>query len=143
MTHLLAITRQSAALFFCGFVPVTMLLPAANASDGDRICTNAPKTTKHSLSRTKEAPLSHSWLRWCPDDFCPKSVPCIPSLRSCFGCDDYCSKPAPTLCWPRTHFCPDDFCRKELPYLCWPASPWMRCSPCESTRGEVDYMKGK
>ena len=62
----------------------------------------------------------------CPDDYCPKPLPCVPCApRGC--CDDYCAKPLP--CVPcALRGCCDDYCPKPCCiYLppCWPA--WYSC----------------
>jgi hypothetical protein len=57
----------------------------------------------------------------CPDDYCPKSCPCV--ARPQGWCrDDYCRKLFPCLC-PPAGWCPDEYCRKPLPNLCWPPLP--------------------
>jgi hypothetical protein len=62
----------------------------------------------------------------CPDDYCPKPLPCVPCAPR--GCsNDYCPKPLPCVpCAPRG--CCNDYCPKPCCiYLppCWPA--WYSC----------------
>lgn len=62
----------------------------------------------------------------CCDDYCPKSMPCVPCApNGC--CNDYCAKPMP--CTAPLNYCgPNDFCPKPCNmYLppCWPA--WYSC----------------
>ncbi|MHB1036187.1 MAG: hypothetical protein ACYC35_15960 [Pirellulales bacterium] len=69
---------------------------------------------------------------WCPDDYCPKPLPCVPCLkRSCLP-DDYCPKPLPCVPCRAASTCVDDYCPKPLPVLCWPLSrQFLRCPPPE------------
>lgn len=51
----------------------------------------------------------------CPDDYCRKSIPCVPCLRGPWCCDDYCHKSLPCLpCTPLGRCC-DDYCEKPCP----------------------------
>ena len=52
----------------------------------------------------------------CPDDYCPKPLPCVPCApRGC--CDDYCAKPLP--CVPcALRGCCDDYCPKPCAFTC-------------------------
>jgi hypothetical protein len=73
----------------------------------------------------------------CPDDYCPKPLPCVPCLSCCRTCDDYCRKPMPCVpCLPCCRTC-DDYCRKPLPCLCWPCNPGYKCvtSCCRPSPG--------
>jgi hypothetical protein len=75
--------------------------------------------------------LAEQWqLRkhWCPDDYCPKALPCVP--RNLCGCiDDYCPKTLP--CVPSNlPGCTDDYWRKKCPlYLGALCEPWYHCGP--------------
>src|SRR5437016_5003745 len=63
----------------------------------------------------------------CPDDYCPKPLPCPRPNRGGCLCDDYCPKPMPVIsCFPRG--CVDDYCPKPFP-CCLPPSlrPWYTC----------------
>jgi len=69
----------------------------------------------------------------CPDDYCPKPLPCAPPV-SCRGPNDYCPKPLPTTC-PAKCFGPDDYCPKKCPIFlppCYP--PWYTCGPAQGCR---------
>jgi hypothetical protein len=57
----------------------------------------------------------------CPDDYCPKPLPCVPCLKLGGVADDYCPKPWPCIpCW-RPCGVADDYCTKPLPCLPCPA----------------------
>jgi hypothetical protein len=64
----------------------------------------------------------------CPDDYCPKPLPCVP-CAACGCCpDDYCPKPLPCVfcmpgcCWP------DDYCPKPFVFCLPPCYPsWYTC----------------
>lgn len=66
----------------------------------------------------------------CADDYCPKSLPCVPCLRlpTCDG--RYCRKASPCLSYYHTSRRMDDYCQKPLPQLCRPTNtrPYF-CSP--------------
>lgn len=65
---------------------------------------------------------------FCPDDYCPKLLPCVPPNPK--GCvDDYCQKPQP--CVPRNPTgCVDDYCPKTCPlFLGNLCEPWYTCCP--------------
>jgi hypothetical protein len=67
---------------------------------------------------------------WCPDDYCPKKLPCVPCTpRGCV--DDYCPKKLPCVpCNPRG--CVDDYCPKTCPIWLGPlCQPWYTCGPPE------------
>jgi hypothetical protein len=73
---------------------------------------------------------------WCPDDYCRKSLPCVPANEK--GCvDDYCRKSIP--CVPANpKGCVDDFCRKTCPiFLGSLCEPWYRCGPDACPGGPV------
>jgi hypothetical protein len=64
---------------------------------------------------------------WCPDDYCPKTLPCVPPVPK--GCvDDYCPKTLPCVP-PVAKGCVDDYCPKTCPIVlkCW--EPWYKCCP--------------
>lgn len=65
---------------------------------------------------------------WCPDDYCPKSMPVVPPNPK--GCvDDYCRKTLPGVP-PNAKGCVDDYCRKTCPlFLGKLCEPWYRCGP--------------
>ena len=70
---------------------------------------------------------------WCPDDYCPKSLPEVPpNARGC--ADDYCRKAMPGVV-PNAKGCADDYCPKTCPlYLGSLREPWYTCGapPCGS-----------
>ena len=57
----------------------------------------------------------------CPDDYCPKPLPCATPWRYC-GPDDYCPKPLPCAT-PWRYCAPDDYCPKPPPPLPAPCLP--------------------
>jgi hypothetical protein len=72
---------------------------------------------------------------WCPDDYCSKSLPCVPTnARGCV--DDYCPKTLPCVP-PNPKGCVDDYCPKTCPillgsncdprYLCGPPENCLKC----------------
>lgn len=65
---------------------------------------------------------------WCPDDYGPKALPCVPpNARGCV--DDYCPKPLPCVA-PGPAGCVDDYCPKTCPlFLGSLCAPWYRCGP--------------
>jgi hypothetical protein len=67
---------------------------------------------------------------WCPDDYCPKTLPVPPPRPPCNLPDNYCIKilPAPP---PRPPCClPDDYCRKPCAIHLGPCvEPWYTCGP--------------
>jgi hypothetical protein len=66
----------------------------------------------------------------CPNDYCPKPIPCI-SPFCCCGPDDYCTKPLPCV---RPFCCSqcDDYCAKPCPTI-------SQCyTPPGSTCGSTD-----
>ena len=66
----------------------------------------------------------------CPDNYCPKPLPCVP-CAPLGQCDCYCPKPMP--CTSPLRYCgPNDYCPKPCClYLppCWPA--WYSCGALE------------
>jgi hypothetical protein len=85
-------------------------------------------------SRKCASPCSRGGLMLCcPDDYCPKPLPCLPCpQRSCCP-DNYCRKPLPCVPCPKTCWRPDDYCRKPMPRLCWlPPPVKYSCGPCPS-----------
>lgn len=78
----------------------------------------------------------------CPDDHCPKPLPCVCDVPACCP-DTFCRKPCLVLPCPTKARCPDDYCRKSIPktcsspyshwYKCVPLGPWSACYPqvCE------------
>jgi hypothetical protein len=65
---------------------------------------------------------------WCPDNYCPKTAPCVPPRAS--GCvDDYCPKKLP--CVPANpKGCLDDYCPKTCSILLGRnCEPWYTCGP--------------
>jgi hypothetical protein len=69
------------------------------------------------------------WRRcWCPDDYCPKTLPCVPPNAK--GCvDDYCQKALPCVP-PNAKGCVDDYCPKKCPlFLGGLCEPWYTCGP--------------
>jgi hypothetical protein len=52
---------------------------------------------------------------WCPDDYCPKALPCVPP-NACGCVDDYCPKKLPCVS-PNPEGCLDDYCPKTCPIL--------------------------
>ncbi len=83
----------------------------------------------------------------CPDDYCPKPLPCVPWARCCCP-DDYCCKPYPYLFSPALSCCGDDYCCKPFPHLCWPRLPvHYSCGPpardeCAAPKQVTDYFDG-
>jgi hypothetical protein len=70
------------------------------------------------------------WSCWCPDDYRPKCLPCVPPNPK--GCvDDYCPKCLPCVP-PNPEGCVDDYCPKccplVIPRCCGPACT---CGPPE------------
>ena len=63
---------------------------------------------------------------WCPDDYCPKPLPCVgPNAKGCV--DDYCPKALPCVP-PNPKGCVDDYCPKTCPiWLGKLCEPWYRC----------------
>ena len=72
---------------------------------------------------------------WCPDDYCPKKLPCVPpNARGCV--DDYCPKTLPCVP-PNPKGCVDDYCPRCCPlFLGSLCEPWYTCSPprCRPSR---------
>jgi hypothetical protein len=76
---------------------------------------------------------------WCPNDYCPKTLPCVPPNAK--GCvNDYCPKSLPCVP-PNPKGCVDDYCRKTCPLtLGKVCEPWYICGapqgcgaePCRS-----------
>jgi hypothetical protein len=68
---------------------------------------------------------------WCPDDYCPKSSPCItPNASSCR--DDYCPKKLPCVP-PNPNGCLDDYRCKTCPILLRSnCEPWYACGPMQN-----------
>src|SRR5262245_23643457 len=79
------------------------------------------------LARAAEPPLAGKWFTWfgrpldlwkgctcwCPDDYCPKTLPCVSCTPK--GCvDDYCPKTLPCVP-PCAGGCVDDYCPKNCP----------------------------
>jgi hypothetical protein len=69
---------------------------------------------------------------WCPDDYCPKTLPCVPpTARGCV--DDYCPKALPWVP-PNARGCVDDYCPRPCPlWLGKWCESWYRCGPCPGT----------
>jgi hypothetical protein len=66
---------------------------------------------------------------WCPDDYCPRSLPAV--ALPCKGCkDDYCPKAIPVVS-PTCKGCKDDYCPKSLPCPGKLCEPWYSCGPCK------------
>jgi hypothetical protein len=63
---------------------------------------------------------------WCPDDYCRKTLPCVPPNAK--GCvDDYCRKSLPCVP-PNARGCVDDYCPKTCPiFLGKLCEPWYTC----------------
>ena len=64
----------------------------------------------------------------CPDDYCPKPLPCA-AHNWCGTCDDYCKKPLPCAGHNWCGTC-DDYNKKCGPISmtqCLP--PWFKCYP--------------
>jgi hypothetical protein len=75
--------------------------------------------------------LSFLWQErkcWCPDDYCPKALPCVrAAARGCV--DDYCPKNLPCVL-PNAKGCVDDYCPKTCPILLGSnREPWYTCGP--------------
>jgi hypothetical protein len=68
---------------------------------------------------------------WCPDDYCPKPLPCVrPGPCGCV--DDYCFKKLPWVP-PNAKGCADDYCPKTCPILLGSnCEPWYTCGPPQS-----------
>jgi hypothetical protein len=65
---------------------------------------------------------------WCPDDYCPKTSPCVPP-NACGCVDDYCPKKLPCVS-PNPKGCLDDYCPKICPILLGGnCEPWYTCGP--------------
>ncbi len=70
---------------------------------------------------------------WCPNDYCPKTLPAPPPRPPFVFPNDYCKKtmPAPP---PRPPFVfPNDYCKKQCPVRIGPCvEPWYTCGvrPC-------------
>jgi hypothetical protein len=65
----------------------------------------------------------------CPDDYCPKKLPCAPCPVHSGGRDDYCPKSLPVPC-PLKYCGHDDYCPKACPTHLPPCSPpWYTCVP--------------
>lgn len=147
MTVSLMRSRWSNIGLVTNVVILTMFALTASASDDGAGCDDptCQKKTKTNGWRPGLAASRNSHC-WCPDDYQIKSAPCIPKLRTCFGCDDYCCKPSPQLGWPGACFTADDYCRKPVPCFHWLANPFLRCSPDAKTDNAADafdYMNGK
>ncbi|WP_146599186.1 hypothetical protein [Novipirellula aureliae] len=54
--------------------------------------------------------------KWCPDDYCAKTEPCV-RVPLCLQRDDYCPKTEPCVRVPLC-FGPDDYEQKCLPKVC-------------------------
>jgi hypothetical protein len=66
----------------------------------------------------------------CPDDYCPKPMPCVACGHATVGCDDYCAKPAPCPPADRDTVWCDDYCEKE-----WLAQPCQPLPGASCSRG--------
>jgi hypothetical protein len=67
---------------------------------------------------------------WCPDDYCPKPLPCPPCKDCNCCCDDYCPKPMPCPPCKDCNCCCDDYCPKPAPNLCIPLRrDFLKCVP--------------
>jgi hypothetical protein len=65
---------------------------------------------------------------WCPNDYCPKSLPAPPPAPPFVFPNDYCKKtlpsppPVPPCCLP------NDYCKKPCPIRIGPCvEPWYTC----------------
>jgi hypothetical protein len=70
----------------------------------------------------------HPPCMMCPDDYCPKPMPCSAPFKYC-GPDDYCCKTMPCVA-PFKYCGPNDYCCKPLPPilpLC--PTPLYTCGP--------------
>ena len=102
-----SLTWLDAALWLTLFF---ILIESALAGEGGR-------------SPAVDPPCCGGLMLCCPDDYCPKPLPCVPSpLLSCCP-SDYCLKPLPWLRAPTLSCCGGDYCPKPLPGLCWLRSP--------------------
>ena len=63
----------------------------------------------------------------CCDDYCPKSMPCVPQVK-CFGCDDYRPKCEPVVKKVCCFGC-DDYCSKCEPVIKCAPPTMLRCIP--------------
>src|SRR5262249_24043866 len=71
---------------------------------------------------------------WCPDDYCPKSLPCVPPNSKGYYYD-YCAKPLPCVP-PNPKGCYDDYCPKTCPiFLGRLCEPWYSCGPPDGASG--------
>ncbi len=82
------------------------------------------------------SPFTWSWPncvgKFCPDDFCPKPLPCARGVK-CFQCPDYCAKPLPCFLPGKTSYVCDDYCRKSLPPTCCASGKGLTCTQnCEA-----------
>jgi hypothetical protein len=65
---------------------------------------------------------------WCPDDYRPKTLPCVPP-NACGCVDDYCPKKPPRVS-PNPKGCLDNYCPKTCPiFLRSDCEPWCTCGP--------------
>lgn len=81
--------------------------------------------------------------KWCRDDYCRKSEPCV-CVPLNFTCDDYCCKKEPRVCAPLCFGC-DDYRKKCLPKVCSsPLLGFLRCgpSPQQCSCGKCDGQSG-
>ena len=65
------------------------------------------------------------------NDYCPKSLPCVPPNAK--GCvDDYCRKTLPCVP-PNARGCVDDYCPKKCPlFLGKLCEPWYTCGELQN-----------
>lgn len=79
---------------------------------------------------------------WCPDDYCPKSLPCVPcNLKGCV--DDYCPKSLPCAAC-NAKGCVDDYWPKTCPIFLWkPCSSCLSCGPLEENAGPCRRCQSK
>lgn len=85
-----------------------------------------PLAASKSARAERPANLPHSLacpcdlLRSCPDDYCPKPIPCIECFRAKCCPNDFCGKPFPYVrCFQERCF-PDCYACKPCPDLCRP-----------------------
>jgi hypothetical protein len=67
---------------------------------------------------------------WCPNDYGPKTLPCVPlNAKDCV--DDYCRKGLPCVP-PNPKGCVDDYCPKTCPLILGSlCEPWYTCGSPE------------
>jgi hypothetical protein len=70
----------------------------------------------------------------CPNDYCPKPMPCAPCPVCCCGPNDFCGKPLPCVSPYCCCLC-DDYCCKPAPYIypCY-TPPGLTCGKPDSNQ---------